>query len=53
MGKIYVVNKKNGMVIKSFMDEEKARAFASKCNKPYKTIVFVVCVYKAGLMEEI
>ena len=53
MEKIYVVNKDNGMVIKSFMDEEKARFFASKCNKPYKITVFVVCAYKAGLMEEI
>lgn len=53
MEKFYVVNKDNGMVIKNFNNEEKARVFASKCNKPYKTTWFIVCVYKAGLMQEI
>ena len=53
MKQFRVVNKSEGYSIKNFTTEQKAREFATKCNKNNSCNDFTVCIYEAGTLVEI
>lgn len=51
--KFTVIKKSAGYGVKSFNNEEAARAFAAKCCQANNNDNYIVCVYECGLYHEI